>query len=310
MNKRTRWDNKRYYSLDYYNKQTYGAKVYKLSLDANMTCPNRDGKISKGGCIFCSEGGSGDNAGLRTDSIKEQLQSQREFIKSKYNGQKYIAYFQAYTNTYASVDYLRKVYYEAIADNDIVGLNIATRPDCLDDDVMELLFEISKKTKLSVELGLQTIHENTADIINRGYKLNVFDEAVQRLSDIGVPIVVHLILGLPFETQKDILASINYLNMKNIQGIKLQLLHILENTKLADIYRKQKFHIFSLEEYVELLMKCLESLRPDIVIHRLTGDGPKELLIEPKWSLKKINVFNLLHHNMKVEDSFQGKYYE
>lgn len=301
-----RWGNKRYHSLDYHYREIFGEKVYKLSLNAGMTCPNRDGKISKGGCIFCSEGGSGENAGSVKESIKSQLRSQKEFIKNKYKGKKYIAYFQAFTNTYAPIDYLRMIFFEAVSDEDVVGISIATRPDCLDDDIIALLKELSDITYVWIELGLQTINDKTAELINRGYKLDIFNEAVKKLSYINVKIVVHIILGLPYENIEDMKANIFFLNQSNISGIKLHLLHVLKNTKLEKLYFEKKFNIMEEKDYCDLLIWIIEHLREDIVIHRLTGDGPKDLLIAPIWSLKKINVLNYVNHRLKVLDTFQG----
>lgn len=305
-----KWGNSRYYNLDFHYKELFGEKVYKLSLNADMTCPNRDGTISKGGCIFCSEGGSGENAGRKSDSITQQLIQQKSLVKKKYNGNKYIAYFQAFTNTYAPLEYLRKVYYEAIMDKEVVGISIATRPDCLDDEVIELIKEISSKTKVFIELGLQTIHDSTAEIINRGYKFSTFEEAILKLQNIKVEIVVHLIMGLPKESKADMLKSIRCINEMNIDGIKIHLLHILKNTKLNKMYENNEIKIFEMEEYCDFLIECIRSLRKDIVIHRLTGDGPEEILVAPKWSLKKINVLNYINHKLKILDACQGDRYE
>lgn len=304
------WGNSRYNNLDNHYKNLFGEKVYKLSLNAGMTCPNRDGKISTGGCIFCSEGGSGENAGDLKKSIREQLKDQKEFIKSKYNGKKYIAYFQAYTNTYADIDYLRKVYYEAIDDDEVVGISIATRPDCLEDDVLELIKEISKKTKVFIELGLQTIHDNTANKINRGYGIDLFKLAIYNLQCLDVEIIIHLILGLPYETIDDMIESVKYLNKLPIHGIKLHLLHILKNTRLHKLYMKEQFKLFDEVEYCEFLIKIIRMLREDIVIHRLTGDGPRHLLVAPIWSLKKIRVLNYVNSRLKQYDAYQGDCYE
>ena len=272
-----RWDEKRYYSLDYYLKQTYGEKLYKIALDGGMTCPNRDGTLGARGCIFCSSGGSGDFAGDRRTSITAQIEAGKAQSIRKHNGSSYIAYFQAYTNTYAPVSYLRSVFTEAINHPDIRILSIATRPDCLNDDVLALLAELNKKKPVWVELGLQTIHEETAQFIRRGYKLPVFEDALRKLRKIGITVIVHTILCLPGESREMMLDTIRYLNTQDIQGIKLQLLHILKHTDLADYYEKHPFYLPSREEYYELLGMCICNLRPDIVIHRLTGDGPRKL---------------------------------
>lgn len=304
---RTRWGEKRYYSLDYYLKNTYHEKLYKISLDGGMTCPNRDGTLGRRGCIFCSAGGSGDFASDRTLSITEQITAGKEQVASKYSGHSYIAYFQAYTNTYAPVDYLRKIYMEAALHPDIRIISIATRPDCLEEDVLSLLSEINQIKPVWIELGLQTIHPSSADFIRRGYALPTFEKAVDELNFRKIPVIVHTILGLPGEDTGMMLETIRYLNTRNIQGIKLQLLHVLEHTDLAAYYRKHPFHIFTLEEYLVLLGKCIASLDPEIVIHRLTGDGPASLLIEPTWTRHKRQVLNSLGAYLKKKDIWQGK---
>lgn len=302
-----RWDEKRYYSLDYYLKQTYGEKLYKIALDGGMTCPNRDGTLGVHGCIFCSAGGSGDFAGDRRTSITEQIEAGKAQSIRKHSGFSYIAYFQAYTNTYAPVSYLRSVFTEAINHPDIRILSIATRPDCLNDDVLALLAELNKKKPVWVELGLQTIHEETAQFIRRGYKLPVFEDALRKLRKIGITVIVHTILCLPGESREMMLDTIRYLNTQDIQGIKLQLLHILKHTDLADYYEKHPFHLPSREEYYELLGMCICSLRPDIVIHRLTGDGPKQLLVAPLWTGNKRQVLNGMQRYFKEQNIWQGK---
>lgn len=302
-----RWDEKRYYSLDYYLKQTYGEKLYKIALDGGMTCPNRDGTLGARGCIFCSAGGSGDFAGDRRTSITEQIEAGKAQSIRKHNGSSYIAYFQAYTNTYAPVSYLRSVFTEAINHPDIRILSIATRPDCLNDDVLALLAELNKKKPVWVELGLQTIHEETAQFIRRGYKLPVFEDALRKLRKIGITVIVHTILCLPGESREMMLDTIRYLNTQDIQGIKLQLLHILKHTDLADYYEKHPFYLPSREEYYELLGMCICNLRPDIVIHRLTGDGPRKLLIAPLWTGNKRQVLNGMQRYFKEQNIWQGK---
>lgn len=302
-----RWDEKRYYSLDYYLKQTYGEKLYKIALDGGMTCPNRDGTLGARGCIFCSAGGSGDFAGDRRTSITEQIEAGKAQSIRKHNGSSYIAYFQAYTNTYAPVSYLRSVFTEAINHPDIRILSIATRPDCLNDDVLALLAELNKKKPVWVELGLQTIHEETAQFIRRGYKLPVFKDALRKLRKIGITVIVHTILCLPGESREMMLDTIRYLNTQDIQGIKLQLLHILKHTDLADYYEKHPFHLPSREEYYELLGICICNLRPDIVIHRLTGDGPRKLLVAPLWTGNKRQVLNGMQRYFKEQNIWQGK---
>ena len=302
-----RWGEKRYYSLDYYLKETFGEKLYKLSLNGGMTCPNRDGKIDNRGCIFCSRGGSGDFAASKMLSITEQIEEGKKQTAAKYKGNSYIAYFQAYTNTYAPVSYLTKIFREAIDHPEIKVLSIATRPDCLSDEIIALLSELNQIKPVWVELGLQTSHEETADFIRRGYPLSVFEDSVSRLRKANIAVIVHTILGLPGETQDMILNTIKYLNTQDIQGIKLQLLHILKNTDLADYYEEQPFWIPTMNEYFSLLSKCICHLRPDIVIHRLTGDGPKSILIAPLWTGNKRQVLNQMQAYFKQHDIWQGK---
>lgn len=304
-----RWGEKRYHSMDYDLKELYGEKVYKITLNGGMTCPNRDGKVGHGGCIFCSAAGSGDFAGSATCSITKQLAMGKENLTKKRPVHSYIAYFQAFTNTYAPVEYLRQIYMEAIQDPDVQILSIATRPDCLPDDVLQLLEEINQIKPVWVELGLQTIHPQTATYIRRGYPLEVFEEAVNNLRKRNISVITHTILGLPGENEDMMLETIDYLNKMDIQGIKLQLLHILKGTDLALDYEKQPFWSPSMEEYISLLGTCIARLRPDITIHRLTGDGPKELLIAPSWTSQKRTVLNTLHRYLKEQDIWQGKEY-
>ena len=301
------WGEKRYYSLDYYLKKTYGEKLYKISLDGGMTCPNRDGTLGTHGCIFCSRGGSGDFAASRTLSVTEQIEAGKQQSAKKYTGSSYIAYFQAYTNTYASLEYLETLYMEAITHPDIRILSIATRPDCLSEKILDLLENLNRIKPVWVELGLQTIHEESARYIRRGYELPVFENAVSELRKRGIDVIVHTILCLPNETEQDILKTIEYLNHQDIQGIKLQLLHVLKDTDLADIYLASPFYIPTPEEYYQLLGMCISHLRPDIVIHRLTGDGPKNLLIAPLWTCNKRQVLNQFQSYLKTHDIWQGK---
>lgn len=301
------WDQKPYYSLSSYYKNLFGEKVYKIALNANLTCPNRDGKIDTRGCLFCSEGGSGEFASSKSLGINEQIEQGKKLLARKVSGTQYVAYFQAFTNTYGDLDYLRKIYYEACNHPNIVGISIATRPDCLDDHVLTLLEEIGKVKKVWVELGLQTIHEKTAQLIRRGYELSCFDKAITQLTEIGIETIVHLIIGLPYETREDLLHTIAYVVALPIGGIKLQLLHVLEGTDLAKLYREVDFPILSLEEYSDLIVDCIERIPPNIVIHRITGDGPKHLLLAPKWSSDKKNVLNTLDKRFKDRGTFQGK---
>ena len=274
-----------------------------------MNCPNRDGTLGHGGCIFCSAGGSGDFASSRTLSITEQIETGKSLVASKHKGTGYIAYFQAYTNTYAPVSYLRRIFAEAIAHPDVRILSIATRPDCLGQEVIELLKELNHIKPVWIELGLQTIHEETARFIRRGYELSVFEKAVNDLRSAGIDVIVHTILGLPGESMENVLQTIEYLNNKDIQGIKLQLLHILKETDLYASYQASPFWVPTLEEYLELLGKCISYLRPDIVIHRITGDGPKSLLVAPLWTGNKRLVLNSIQSYLKCQDIWQGRSY-
>ena len=305
-----KWGEKPYHSLDYMLRERFGEKVYKVTLNGGMSCPNRDGKIGTSGCIFCSAGGSGDFAADAALSITDQIESQIAILSQKRPIHKYIAYFQAYTNTYAPVEYLEKIFTEAITHPKVVALSIGTRPDCLSPEIVELLSRLNRQKPVWVELGLQTIHETTAQYIRRGYPLSVFNDAVQRLRKEGIEVIVHTILGLPGESNEDILATMEYLNQMDIQGIKLQLLHVLRGTDLAADYEEGMFQTYERDEYLSLLIECLEHLRPDIVIHRITGDGPKDLLIAPLWASRKREVLNLLHHRMKEQQSFQGRLYK
>jgi len=300
---------KRYYSLDSYIKQTFGEKLYKLALNGGMSCPNRDGTLGRGGCIFCSEGGSGDFAADQKLSIPEQIQNAKELVSKKHSGSSYIAYFQAYTNTYAPVSYLERIYKEAIQEPDIKVLSIATRPDCLWEETLDLLERINQQKPVWVELGLQTIHKSSSDFIRRGYELDVFEKAVYDLKKRGISVIVHTILYLPNETREMMLETISYLNKLPIDGIKLQLLHVLKGTDLADYYLSNPFHLPDLEEYLETLGIMISHLRPDIVVHRITGDGPKSLLIAPLWTGNKRHVLNSIQKYFKNSDIRQGKDY-
>ena len=308
------WDQQRYHSLDYELKKTYGQKIYKLSLNAGMSCPNRDGRLDTRGCIFCSEGGSGDFAASSGYSLREQLEEAKNRVRSKIkepDSAKYIAYFQAYTNTYAPVSYLRSIFMETIRQPDILLLSIATRPDCLGEEVLDLLSELNRIKPVWIELGLQTIHEQTARFIRRGYPLPVFEDSVAKLHELGIPVIVHTILGLPKETKRDMLMTMEYISRLPIQGIKLQLLHILKGTDLGRLYEEGRLtEVLSLEDYIDLVISCLEVLPPKLIIHRITGDGPKKLLLAPLWSADKKRVLGSIHSQMKQLDSYQGKHYK
>ena len=301
-----KWLEKPYHSLDYMLQERFKEKVYKITLNGGMSCPNRDGTLGNRGCIFCSAGGSGDFAADPSQSISAQIESQMSLIQKKRPVQKFIAYFQAYTNTYAPVSYLRPLFFEAIRHPGVVALSIGTRPDCLGEDVLTLLSELNTIKPVWVELGLQTIHEDTAAYIRRGYDLTCFENALKRLNDAQIPVIVHVILGLPGEDKEKMLETIRYLNNAGIFGIKLQLLHVLENTDLADEFRAGKFQTLSMEAYVDLVVSCIGALSPDIVIHRLTGDGPSNQLISPLWSRAKRSVLNCIHHELKTRGIYQG----
>lgn len=284
----------KYTSLNSYLKKRFGCKVYKLAINGGFTCPNRDGKIDTRGCIFCSKGGSGEFAESAEKSVTQQIDDGKKRVEKKIKDGKYIAYFQAFTNTYAPVCKLKSLYTEAINHPDIVALSIGTRPDCLGNDVLELLDEMNKIKPVFIELGLQTIHENTAQYIRRGYPLEVYDKAVDDLHKRGINVVTHLIIGLPGESEHDILESVKYVCRKT-DGIKLQLLHILEGTDLADEYRDCKVDVLSLEEYTSIIKHCVEIIPDNVVIHRLTGDGAKKDLIAPLWSADKKHVLNTIN---------------
>ena len=283
-----------YLTLNSYLKKRFGCKVYKIAIDGGFTCPNRDGTLGTRGCIFCSKGGSGDFAEDRNLTVTEQIERGKNRVSAKVRDGKYIAYFQAFTNTYAPVEILRAKFKEAIIHPDIVALSIGTRPDCLGDDVLKLLDKLNKIKPIFVELGLQTMHERTAQYIRRGYSLEVYDKAVNDLHKIDVNVITHLILGLPNETEDDIIESVKYV-CRRTDGIKLQLLHILDGTDLADEYKNGKVSVMSLEEYTELIVKCVAVIPENVVIHRLTGDGAKRDLIAPLWSADKKKVINTIN---------------
>ncbi len=292
--------------LNTYLKTTYGHKVYKLSLNGGMTCPNRDGTLGTGGCIFCSAGGSGDFASSSALAINEQIEQAKAMVRNKMSDGTYIAYFQAYTNTYGPVEYLRKIFTEAITHSDVEILSIATRPDCIHEETLELLKELNQIKPVWVELGLQTANEESAMFIRRGYENKIFENIVKQLISCGIGVIVHIIIGIPGESVEDLLDTVAYINRFPIQGVKLQLLHVLQGTDLAEMYKAEPFHVYSLEEYADILCLILEHLRKDIIIHRLTGDGPKSLLIEPKWSGNKKVVMNYIHNQIRKRDITQG----
>lgn len=298
----------RYYSLNRYFQNTFGEKVYRLSIDGGFTCPNRDGTVGTGGCSFCSAGGSGDFAADRIRSISEQLLQARELIAGKTaNCRKYLAYFQAYTNTYAGLDELREKYEQALEPEYIVGMSVATRPDCLSDEVIGLLAELSKKKAVYVELGVQTIHERSLQEIGSGFTFSDSRSAIERLHAAGIPVIVHLILGLPKENRQDMIDSVRTVCALPIHGIKLQLLHVLRDTRLAGQYEKKPFDLFEPEAYADFVIDLLELIPKHVVIYRLTGDGPKKLLLAPLWSGDKKRVLNLIQKRLRERDTWQAR---
>ena len=297
-----------YYSLNEYLKSTFGEKIYKISLNGGMTCPNRDGTLSTKGCIFCSIGGSGEFSADKLLSVTEQIEQAKLRIKAKTDCKRFIAYFQPFTNTYADISYLRRIFYEAIENPDIAVLSIATRPDCLGEDILLLLYELNRIKPVWIELRLQSIHKKTADYIRRCYELEVYNEAVKNLKEIGVTVVTHIILGLPFETKEMMLESVKYAGERS-DGIKLQLLHVLKDTDLLNDYSKGLFKTLSMDEYIDLLCDCIEILPKDTVVHRLTGDGDKKLLVAPLWSGDKKRVLNSISKAFRERNIVQGSKY-
>lgn len=289
-------------TMNDYCLKVFGEKLYKLSLDGGFTCPNRDGKLDTRGCIFCSGAGSGDFTAGRNVDLDLQIEEAKKLVSKKYKGNSYIAYFQAFTNTYAPIEKLRVLYEKVLYHPEVKVISIATRPDCLPDDVIELLSELNKKIPVWVESGLQTVNESTAEYIRRGYKLTIYDEAVRRLKDIGVHVITHVILGLPGETREDMLDTVRYVKDAGSDGIKLQLLHVLKGTDLASEYEAGQFTVLSEAEYIDVLMDCLRIIGNDMVVHRLTGDAPKSLLIAPMWSADKKRVINDINARMKELD--------
>ncbi len=302
-----RWGEKPYHSLDYALRQQFGEKIYKLTLSTGCTCPNRDGTLGTGGCIFCSAGGSGEFAASPALPVARQIAQSKALLAGKRPVRRYIAYFQSYTNTYGPVERLEPIFVEAISHPEIAVLSIATRPDCLGEEILDLLERLNRRKPVWIELGLQTIHENTAAFIRRGYALSCYEEAVERLRERGISVITHVILGLPGETLTQMLDTVRYVNRLPVSGIKLQLLHILKNTDLAQFYARHPFPVFSLEEYVQTIVACLEICRPDMVIHRLTGDGPKDLLLAPLWSSSKRHVLNTIHNTLRLKNTWQSR---
>ena len=302
-----KWNEKRYHSLNYFLRNKFGEKIYKISLDGGFTCPNRDGKVSKGGCTFCSARGSGDFAGSRILSITEQFEDRKKMMEKKWKDGKYIAYFQAYTNTYAPVEELTRKYEEALAQENVIALSIATRPDCLDEDVLDYLEELKKKIYLWVELGLQNVNDETGRNFNRGYDLEVFDKSLKELQKRGIEVVVHTIFGLPGETKEDMLKTIDYVAHSGAQGIKFHLLHLMTGTKMVEQYESGELQLLSKEDYIDLICKGIAMIPEEMVVHRLTGDAPRQSLIGPMWSLKKWEVLNDIDKALVDNDIWQGK---
>lgn len=302
--------NKRYYTLDYYYKHKYGCKIAKISLNMGLTCPNKDGKVGYGGCIYCSKLGSGEYAGDKNKPLKEQFDEVKNVMIKKWPSAKFIAYFQANTNTYAPIEKLKKAWEEVLTYDNVVGINISTRPDAIEKECYDYLEELNKKTDLVVELGLQTIHDKTSKFINRCHDLNSFETALNELNKRGIKVLVHVMFSLPYETKNMMLDTIKYLSNKNIWGIKIHMLHILKGTLLAKIYEQEKFPILTKDEYVQIVCDSLELLPENIVINRLTGDPKVDDLIEPFWLVKKFCVLNDIDKEMARRDSYQGKMFK
>ncbi len=303
-------NNKRYYTLDSFYKEKFGCKIAKVSLNAGFTCPNRDGTKGVGGCIYCSSLKSGEYAGEKEKDIVEQFNDIKDVMLHKWKDAKFIGYFQAGTNTYASVEKLKKVFEPILTLPNVVGINIATRPDSITDECLDYLKDLNKRTYLTIELGLQTIHDSTSELINRCHSLKEFHEMVIKLRKNNINVVVHIINGLPYETKEMMIETVKYVNNLDIQGIKIHMLHILKNTKLADLYEKEHFHVLTKDEYIDIVVSELEYIRPNIVVHRITGDPKVDDLIEPNWLIKKFVVLNDIDKELKRRDTYQGKMLE
>ena len=302
--------NKRYHTLDYFYKTKFNTKVFKVSLNAGFSCPNIDGTVGYGGCIYCSKSGSGEFAGDVKDSIEKQFKTIKEMMHHKWKDGKYIAYFQARTNTYAPVEKLKEIYEPVLKFDNVIGINIATRPDSITDECLDYLEDLNKRTYLTIELGLQTTNEKTSKLINRCHSLDCFEKMVKRLRSKNINVVVHIINGLPYETKEDMLNTVKYLNNLDIQGIKIHMLSIIKDTPLAELYEKEHFPVLTKEEYVDIIVNQLELLRPEIVIHRITGDPDPKELIEPTWLIKKFCVLNDIDKEMVRRDTYQGASYD
>lgn len=302
-------DNKRYHTLNYYLRGKFNSKVCKISLNAGFTCPNIDGTKGYGGCIYCSKSGSGEFGGNPSKSLVEQFNDVKEVLAKKWPNAKYIAYFQARTNTYAPLYVLKEKYESVLSIDNVIGLDIATRCDAISDDTLDYLEELSKRTFLTIELGLQTTKEDSSILINRGHTLGEFDDMVKKLRDRNINVVVHIINGLPYENEDDMLNTVRHLNKLDIQGIKIHMLNIVKDTPLEILYNKEKFHILTKEEYIDIVIKQLELLDEKIVIHRITADPDIKSLVEPKWLVKKFCVLNDIDKEIKRRDTYQGKYF-
>ena len=299
--------NKRYHTLDYFYKTKFHEKIFKISLNAGFTCPNIDGTVGYGGCIYCSKSGSGEFAGNKEDSLEKQFQEIKKVMTRKWKDGKFIAYFQARTNTYAPIEELKKVYEKALSFENVIGLSIGTRPDAISKECLDYLEELNQRTFLTVELGLQTIKEETSKLINRCHTLQCFEDMVKELRKRKINVVVHIINGLPYETKEDMINTVKYLNTLDIQGIKIHMLSIIKDTPLERLYQKEHFHVLTKEEYIDIVITQLEYLRPEIVIHRITGDPDPKELIEPTWLIKKFCVLNDIDKEMVKRDTYQGK---
>ena len=299
-------DNKRYHTLNYFYKSKFGTKVFKVSLNGGFSCPNLDGKVGFGGCIYCSKSGSGEFGGDKSKSLTEQFNEMKEVVNKHHIPCKYIGYFQARTNTYAPVEVLKEKYEEVLRQPNVIGLNIATRCDAISDECLEYLEELSKRTFLTIELGLQTIHEETSKLINRCHTVKQFDEMVNKLRERGINVVVHIINGLPFETEDMMLETVKHLNTLDIQGIKIHMLHIIKDTGMANLYEKTHFHVLSKEEYIDIVIKELEILDPKIVVNRITSDPDKDTLVEPRWLCEKCQLLNDIDKEMVKRNTYQG----
>lgn len=299
-------DNKRYHTLNYFYKKKFGIKVFKVSLNGGFSCPNLDGKVGYGGCIYCSKSGSGEFGGDKNKSLTEQFMEMKKVVNKKNIPCKYIGYFQARTNTYDTVENLKKRYEEVLKIDSVIGLNIATRCDAISDECLDYLSSLNKKTFLTIELGLQTIHKETSKLINRCHTLEQFEEMVKKLRERGINVVVHIINGLPYESEDKMIETAKYLNKLDIQGIKIHMLHIIKDTEMDKLYKKTNFHILSKEEYIDIVIKQLEVLREEIVINRITSDPDKDLLVEPIWLTKKCQLLNDIDKEMKKRNTYQG----